>query len=169
MILETSRTTLHRWTRDDVPLLHPILSDPETMRFWPHPFTLEDTRGWIERNVARYSTDGFGRMRLVLKETGETVGDCGLGVAQINGRRENDLGYILHHPWWGRGLAIEAARACVEYGFATLDLTRLVANMAEDHLRSAHVAEQLGMRLERRFLNARNRNLPTRLYALEKN
>lgn len=168
MTLETPRLTLLEWRPEDFDLLYPIVSDPETMSFWPAPFSAEKTREWIARSITHYNTGDLGRRRVVLKETGETIGDVGIMRSEVNGQPENDIGYIVHCAWWGRGFALEAARACAEYAFESLGLGRLVANMAEDHLRSAHVAEQLGMKLERTFINTRNRDLPTRLYVLER-
>jgi L-amino acid N-acyltransferase YncA len=59
------------------------------------------------------------------------------------------------------------ARALVEEGHRR-GLRRIVANMAASNVASARVAEKLGMRLEARFRNPRNRNLETLLYVSER-
>ena len=165
-LIETPRLRLRPFTRTDLDILHGLLSDPATMRFWPAPFTREQTAQWLERNIARFMADGLGRMALIRRDTGTLIGDCGTVRAEIDGAWENDLGYIVHADHWGQGYATEAATALRDYGFGPLGLTRLCANMAADHLASRRVAEKIGMTLEREFDNPRNRDFRTCLYAL---
>jgi [ribosomal protein S5]-alanine N-acetyltransferase len=166
-MLETERLILRPWTYEDHESLHRILSDPVTMQFWPAPFTPEQTRGWISNILAHYATHGYGRMAVVLRASGAIIGDCGVMNLEINGRPEHDLGYIIHHPYWRQGYAVEAASACLSHSIDTLGLTRVVANMAVDHTGSMRVAERLGMRRERTFANPRNRGIMTHLYVFE--
>lgn len=166
-VLHTDRLLLRRWTLDDLDALHVILSDPITMRFWPAPFDRAATRAWIERNLERYAEDGFGRWAMLLRDSGELIGDAGILRSTVAGQAEIDLGYIVHHPFQGHGYASEAAAACLRYALDTLQLPRVVANMPADHHASARVAQKLGLRFERSFNNQRNRDLPTLLYVYE--
>lgn len=167
-VITTSRLTIRMYTDSDVERLHKILSDPSTMSFWPSPFELEQTTRWIERSIDAYESGGFGRWAVELTSTGELIGDAGLMKLDIDGVPENDLGYIIHAGQWGRGYGLEAASACLQYGFDTLGLKRICANMPADHIASRKVAERLGMKLEKQFDNVRNRNIRTCLYALQR-
>lgn len=162
--MKTERLYLRGYTLEDLPDLHNILSDPRTMSFWPAPFTHEDSERWIRRNMESYDK-GFGRMAVILQESGALVGDVGLQVYEMDGVLENDLGYIIHSKYWNRGFGFEAAEAVMAYGLQDLQLKRICANMPVEHTSSRKVAEKLGMVLEKQFMNARNRNLPTFLYA----
>ena len=113
-----------------------------------------------------YDAHGFGRWLIVRKQDNLVIGDCGILKNDVNGVLENDLGYIIHHPWWRQGYAIEAAGACLEFGLRTLGMGRLVANMADDHRGSRAVAEKLGMTLESRFRNPRNGMKWTLIYSI---
>jgi [ribosomal protein S5]-alanine N-acetyltransferase len=166
-LIPTRRTILRPYTGTETPLVLPIFSDPTTMSFWPEPLDEETVATWIERNARSFETTGLGRMMVEDRETGAIVGDCGIMRAEIDGRMENDLGYIIHHPYWGAGLATECALACLQYGVSRLGLRRVVANMPHDHVASIRVAERLGMALERTFSNSRNRDIPTHLYVYE--
>jgi RimJ/RimL family protein N-acetyltransferase len=166
-MIETRRLILRHFEPDDEADLHRILSDPTTMSFWPAPFSREASRDWLNRNIARYSEHGLGRLAVILKETNELIGDCGIVQSEIDGQPENDLGYIIFHAFWNRGYAAEAAEACKTYGFDRLKLHRICANMPVDHLASRRIAEKIGMRLEKEFPNRRNRNILTCLYAVE--
>lgn len=168
-IIETERLRLRPYTTEDLDALAAIVGDPITMSFWPQPFTRENTSAWIERSLSSYRTHGFGRWPVILREEGRMVGDCGLFRSTVNGHEVNDLGYILHHPWWRRGYAIEAARAVVRHAFDVLGLDAIHANMAHDNERSRLVAERLGMTKVEEFDNERNRGIRTLLYELRRN
>ena len=162
-MIETPRLLLREYTPDDLPALHRILSDTNTMQFWPRPFTESDTRNWMERAMASYQSNGFGRWAVIFRENGVQIGDAGLMRTEVNGNPEVDLGYILHTDYQKRGFGIEAAQAALMFGAET-GLPRIVANMAHDNIASQRVAERLGMVKELEFRNARNREIVTYLY-----
>ena len=167
IVIETPRLILRQFESGDLEDLHHILSDATTMSFWPAPFTREETQKWLERCLDSYRENGPARLAVILREGNVRIGDCGLARSEIDGRPENDLGYIIHHAFWKHGYGTEAAEACMWYGFDTLQLRRICANMPVDHIASRHVAEKLGMRLEKQFENTRNRNILTCLYVRE--
>jgi Acetyltransferases, including N-acetylases of ribosomal proteins len=167
IIAETERLILRRLTPEDEEALHTIVSDPVTMAFWPRPFTREEAAAWIRRSRDQYAERGFGRYAVVDRGSGALIGDCGILATTTDGEPVNDIGYILHHPYWGRGLATEAAAAVRDYAFGELGLPVLHANMPHDHHGSRRVAEKIGMRFVREFANARNRGIRTLFYVLE--
>ncbi|HWF44733.1 MAG TPA: GNAT family N-acetyltransferase [Candidatus Kapabacteria bacterium] len=162
-MIETARLLLREYTLADVPALHRILSHATTMRFWPRPFTEANTQGWLERAVASYATNGFGRWAVILRETSEQIGDAGLMRLEVNGKSEADLGYIILANYWRQGFGLEAARAALQFGVEKGE-RRIVANMAHDNIASQRVAERLGMVKELEFNNTRNRDILTYLY-----
>lgn len=167
-IIETDRLILRQYTSEDIKDLYKILSDPITMSFWPTPFTLSQVEGWVNRNIESYRNNGFGRLALILKETMELVGDCGIMITETDGKETIDLGYIISHKYWNKGYGTEAARACAKYGLEDLKLKKIYANMAHDNIASKIVAENIGMKREKEFYNKRNREILTYLYTLEK-
>lgn len=166
MIIESERLWLRLLEPGDAGALGAIQSDPMTMGFWPRPFTAEETGAWIERTRDCHARYGFGRYAMLLKETGALIGDCGLMRTTVNGTEVNDIGYILHHPYWGTGLATEAAAAVRDHSFQTLGLAALHANMPHDHHASRRVAEKIGMTKISEFFNERNRGIRTLLFEL---
>lgn len=167
IILETQRLIIREWTAstEDKNAFYEILSSPITMSFWPRPYTYEQTESWIDNNIKRYKESGFGRWAVVLKKNNKIIGDCGIAKTQIDRKYEYDLGYIVHYPYWQKGLAGEAAKACLDYGFNELQLKRLCANMPYDHTGSVKTAEKIGMSKEKEFFNSKNRNILTYLYS----
>ena len=80
-----------------------------------------------------------------LRATGEFIGDCGLVYVEGKGP-EVEVAYHLTKEWWGRGLATEAARACLDYGFRELGLREIIAICFPEHVASRRVMEKAGMR-----------------------
>ena len=167
-MLETTRTIIRPYTTSDIERILPILSDPETMKFWPQPFAPEKVERWVNANIKRAESGQFGRMIVEGKERGEVLGDCGIMQVEINGRPENDLGYIIHSPFQGMGFGTECAQAILNSlstrGTQNSFRRRVVANMPFDHIASRRVAEKIGMKMETTFHNEQNRNIKTCLY-----
>ena len=81
--------------------------------------------------------------RFVWRESQELIGWCGLQFLPEFG--ETEVAYLLSRPYWGQGLATEAARAAAQFGFQTLGLERLVAIAHVENAASQRVIEKLGM------------------------
>ena len=152
----------------DLNMLHSILSDNTTVSFWPEPFTPEQTRQRIKRANGSYSQNRFGRMGIILKGKGELIDYCGIMISETDGKKENDLGYIIHSSYWNKGYGSEAARVCLEFGFGVPGLLRLTANIDVNNKASVRVAEKIGMKREKEFNNKNNRSLLTYLYSITK-
>ena len=108
-MLETSRLILREFVPTDANALELVLSDPHTMRFYPARLDRGEVEQWIARNLARYRRNGHGLWAMVLKSSGELVGDCGLTLEEVVGEDEVEIGYHLRRDLWGQGLATEAA------------------------------------------------------------
>ncbi|WP_167568784.1 GNAT family N-acetyltransferase [Brevibacillus migulae] len=163
-MLETERLYLKSYKKEDLDSVLPILSDPHTMSFWPAPFTREQAEAWVDKQVMMNKQIGFGRFVVIEKKTNQIIGDCGIMRAFINGKEENDLGYIIDAKKWRQGYGYEAAKASLDYAIHQLGLSRICANMAYNHSASIRLAEKLGMIKEEEYRNERNRNLLTYVY-----
>jgi RimJ/RimL family protein N-acetyltransferase len=144
-ILETAHLTLREFCPEDVDAVAAVLSDAETMRFYPAPLDRPGVAEWIERNRRRYQVDGFGLWAMLLKSSGQLIGDCGLARQIVDGIPEVEIGYHVRRDLWGRGLAPEAAQACRDYAFAKLSAERLISLIRPENQPSRRVAEKNGM------------------------
>jgi len=140
---------LRPYTFNDLDDLFEILGDPDTMTYYPEPYSRDRTMGWIEDNVKRYEMDGFGLWAMEMKETGDFVGDCGPAVREVERQREIEIGWHVHRALWNRGLATEAAAACRDHCFGALGLKRVISLIRPENLPSRRVAEKIGMVIER--------------------
>ena len=133
--------------RDDLDALHRVLGDAEAMTYYDHPFSVDETRAWIDWNLANYMRYGYGLWGCVLKESGEVIGDCGLTVQLVDGDSLVEAGWHTRHDLWGLGLATEAATAVRDHAFVTVGLDQLVSLVDRRNRASCRVAEKIGMRL----------------------
>jgi ribosomal-protein-alanine N-acetyltransferase len=164
-ILQTQRLSLREFESEDLDALVTILSDPETMRYYPAPVDRVGVADWIQRNRARYANDGYGLWAMILASTGELIGDCGLVRQRVDGMDEIEIGYHVRRDLWGQGYASEAACACRDYGFAKLEVDRLISLIRPENLASRRVAEKNGMTIWKEVTRA---NLLHYVYASER-
>ena len=165
LILETDRLLLREFVPEDVDALAAVLSDPETMRYYPAALDRAGVAAWIERNRRRYADPGHGLWAMVLKSSGELIGDCGLTRQVVDETDEIEIGYHVRRDLWGRGYASEAARACREHGFSRLGAERLVSLIRPENLPSRRVAEKTGLSL---WKEVTWRELPHCVYAIRR-
>ena len=164
-VLQTERLSLREFEPEDVDALAAILSDPETMRYYPMSFDRAAVVDWILRNRTRYANDGYGLWATVLKSTGDLIGDCGLVRQSVDGVDELEIGYHVRRDLWGKGYATEAAQACRDYGFANLKVDRLISPIRPENLASRRVAEKNGMTIWKEVTRA---NLLHYVYAIKR-
>lgn len=147
--LETERLLLREITHADFAGLHAVWSDAEVMRYFPRTLDEEAMRAWIERNLKRYEQYGHGLWAVILKETGQFTGDCGLMWQDVEGVEELEVGYHFNQTFWGRGLATEAARGCLNYALQQLGRRRIISLIRPENLPSRRVAERNGLQIEK--------------------
>ncbi|WOF21478.1 GNAT family N-acetyltransferase [Microbacterium betulae] len=140
----TSRVRFRELVEEDIEEMAAMLGDPEVMAFYPAPKTHEETAGWIARARASYEEHGHG-MWAIETPDGRFLGDCGITWQSVNGRAVREVGYHVVRAEQGRGLATEAARACVELVRERFAPTLLTAIIHPENTASRRVAEKLGM------------------------
>jgi [ribosomal protein S5]-alanine N-acetyltransferase len=147
MRIETERLVLREFQRADLEALARILSDPAVMKFsLTGVSSVDQVREKIESFLACYQVFGFGKWAVVLRESSELLGYCGIAVEQIDGNDEKELGYRLDSKYWGRGLATEAASAAIKCGFERFNLPYILGIVECENIASVRVLEKVGMR-----------------------
>lgn len=164
--LETARLLLRPFQDGDEDALYAQWNDPEVRRylFDERPLERETVREQVERSQSSFARDGFGLFLLALRERPEEpVGFAGL--RRFGDEGEVELLYALLPTHWGRGLATEAARAVLRFGFERVGLAEVLAGADPDNTASFRVMERLGMELARE-VDLRGR--PVRYYRIAK-
>ena len=164
MKLETKRLVLREYVPEDFEALYSILSDSETMQHYPKPFDEDKVRYWIEWNIENYRVFGFGLWAVVLKETGELIGDCGITMQNIGGKIKPEIGYHIRKDQWRRGYASEAARRCRDWLFENTPFQIAFSYMKYTNVGSYSTAIANGMSLVDEFED--QVNMITKVYAI---
>ncbi|MFT4213514.1 MAG: GNAT family N-acetyltransferase [Microbacterium sp.] len=151
MILRTSRLLLRELTDADLPALRAILHDPRAMAAYEGAFSDEESLAWLRRMQQRYRDDGYALWAVVLRETGEMIGQCGITRQHIDADEVIEVGYLFPPAHWHQGFAVEAASACRDWAFATREIHELYAKVRSTNVASMNVAIRLGMTVRRAF------------------
>lgn len=174
VVLQTARLQLREFIPQDAGALAAVLSDPETMRYYPVPYDRAGVEQWIERNRRRYRGDGVGLWAMEFRARPDTgaqndvqkiIGDCGIILQEVEGEHLYEIGYHLRRDFWGQGLATEAAIACRDWAFAHLKADRLISLIRPENLPSCRVAERTGMTA---WKEVNWRGLPHCVYSIER-
>ncbi|MBR3493980.1 MAG: GNAT family N-acetyltransferase [Clostridia bacterium] len=151
MILETERLVLREYVQEDYPALYALLSDPETMRYYPKPYDEAGTQRWLDWSFENYRLYGFGLWAVVRKDTGEWIGDCGITLQKIDGETLPEVGYHIRKDCWRQGYAKEAARAVRDWAFTHTDYPCLYSYMNAENEPSRATARANGMHLQSEY------------------
>jgi len=151
MPLQTERLLLDVWQPSDCTAFRPIAQHPEVMRHITggQPWTDEQIRTFVDRQIELYAERGFCRWRLLDAASRETIGFCGVGYWQ----HTLEIGWWLARAYWGRGLATEAAQCALRDVFERAGLDRVISVARVENTASLRIMEKLGMRRQREFEN----------------
>jgi len=148
----TSRLRFRELGSGDLPALAAILQDPVAMVAYEGPFSDAEVGDWLDHQRERYARDGHGLWAVLLRGSGEFVGQCGLTWQDVDGERVLEVGYHLLRAQWHHGYASEAARACCDHAFTVLGAPVVHAIVRDTNLASMNVAIRCGMTARRSFV-----------------
>lgn len=152
MILETERLYLREMNQNDFKDLSEILQNPKVMYAYEHDFSDNDVQEWLDRQIERYKKYGFGLWAVILKNTGEMIGQAGLTVQPYKDTEVLEIGYLLKENFWHNGYASEASSGCKKYAFEQLKRDKVYSIIKSDNFSSMKVAENIGMKKEDEFI-----------------
>ncbi len=147
-MIETQRLILRPWRETDAEALYKYASDPDVgpIAGWPVHTSVENSLEIIRTVFSTPET-----YAIVLKETDEPVGCCGIMFANSlhtadMEQQEAEIGYWIGKPYWGQGLVPEAVKAILARCFNELELSAVWCGYYEGNLKSKRVCEKSGFR-----------------------
>jgi len=157
--LETTRLLLHPFTWDDVDVLHRLWTDPMVRKYlWDDQIIPRETVvEVVEASLESFRQHQFGFWTLSFRERGALVGFCGLRHFMDDSGSQPEMAeveilYGVAAQHWGKGIATEAARAVLQFGFEEAGLERIYAGADPPNAASIRVMEKLGLRFARQTL-----------------
>ncbi len=148
--IETARLFLRPYVKTDLDDLHRLWTDPDVRRYLFDDKILarQGVAAEIEHSLASFETRGFGQWAVLLKGHDALIGFCGYRF--FHEPPELQLLYGLAPAYWGQGLAAEAARAMIRYGFEALSFDEIIASADAPNEASFRVMEKTGMTFQKR-------------------
>lgn len=145
--IETNRLLLRTWQASDIPLMAEINMNAEVMKYFPSTQDLEKTTSFVERMNLLFEERHYCFFAAEIIETGEFIGFIGLSYQDYDAPNSPfvEIGWRLKPSVWGRGLATEGAKACLEYAFEELNLEEIYSITPAVNLPSERVMKKLGM------------------------
>ncbi len=146
--IETERLKLIKFTLKDLDELYRLYNNPKVMKYVGKGIlTRAKTEEKILTMIEHWQKNNFGIWAVVHKIDNKMIGRCGLCF--LDNTLEVELGYVLDPEYWHQGLATEASKASLRYGFEELKLEKIVAIAKPENIASQRVMEKLGMKYEK--------------------
>ena len=149
-VIETERLALRRLGAQDGRFMLGLLNQPSFLENIGDRGvrTIQQAEAYIANGaVASYEKNGFGLYLVVVKDTGEAAGICGL--VKRDGLEDVDIGFAFLPAYWGQGYAVESAAAVKAFARDTVGLKRLVAITTPANRPSMRVLEKIGLSFEK--------------------
>lgn len=146
MILETKRLYLREMNPSDFKSLCKILQNEKAMYAYEGAFNDAEVWEWLDRQIQRYQKWNFGLWAVILKETNEMIGQCGLTMQPWKGDEVLEIGYLFNPSYWHNGYAAEAAKVCKTYAFEILKADEVCSIIRDTNIASQNVARRNGMK-----------------------
>jgi RimJ/RimL family protein N-acetyltransferase len=145
--LTTRRLRLRGWQESDREPWAALNADPEVRRYFPNTLSRAESDAAMDRFQAGLLERGFGLWAVEVRATGEFAGFVGLAdiPAELPCAPAMEIGWRLARPYWGQGLAPEAARVVLDHAFGPLGFSQLVSLTTVTNTPSRRVMEKLGM------------------------
>ncbi len=137
--------SLRQWRDSDLEPYAAMNRDPEVMRYFPSPWSREQSEVSLHRQRALIDERGWGLW--ALEVAGEFAGFVGLSIPSFQASFMPcvEIGWRLRREYWGRGIAYRGALQALEYGFTILMLPEIASFTAAVNDRSRRLMERLGL------------------------
>lgn len=166
-MIETKRLILREMQQSDYNALCKILKDNDVMYAYEGAFNDEEAQAWLTKQIARQIDKGLGLNAVLLKDTGEMIGQCGLTWQTWKDQNLLEIGYLFQKAFWHKGYATEAAIACKKYAFQVLNADCVCSIIRDTNTASQNVAIRNGMSvIDTWTKHYRNVDMPHFLYSV---
>jgi len=169
--LETERLILRKLRLEDAKDIFEYASDPETTKYvtWETHKSIEDSINFIKSSLANYNKKEVIDWGIVYKENNKLIGTCGYFLRALEQHSRAEIGYVIGKKYWGRGIATEAVKEVIRFGFEKMNLNRIQAMCIPDNIGSYRVMEKVGMKYEgviREYMYIKGKFQDLKLYSI---
>ena len=147
-MFETERLIIRRFTSEDAKDVYECCNDFEVVKTtlgMPWPYTEEMAESWISKQPKREESGLSYEFAICFKENPDKIIGC-VSLMDINSRaKRGEMGYWVARKYWKQGIATEAAKVMLNFGFNKLGLHSIIARYFDINPASGRVMEKCGM------------------------
>ena len=160
-LFQTNRLGFRVWQPSDLQPFGEINADPETMRFFKNPYSLEETQAMMDRMARMFEEKGYCYFAVDLLENQELIGAIGLGWKTFEADFTPcvDIGWRISKNYWNKGLTTEGAKACLEFA-KRLGIPEVFSYATSANLPSIQIMKKIGMHFSYEFELSELREFP---------
>ena len=168
--LETERLILRKIRMEDAHDMYAYGSNPEVTKYmtWNTHQSIEDTKEFLVFALSQYEKKELAPWGIERKGTGKLIGTIDFVGWKIP-HRVAELGYVLSQDFWGQGIAAEAAKELIKFGFVQMNLMRIQARCFVENTGSERVMQKAGMTYEgviRKGMYAKGKHQDLKMYSI---
>ncbi|MBK21003.1 MAG: GNAT family N-acetyltransferase [Flavobacteriales bacterium] len=146
-IFRSQRLGFRNWKSSDSIEFAKINADTEVMEHFPKPLNNDESFELLKKLQIHYKNYGYTYFATEILETGELIGFIGLAFQNYKTKftPATDIGWRLKKEAWSKGYATEGALKCLDFGFNTLKLKRIISTCTVENIKSENVMNKIGM------------------------
>ena len=147
--LETERLILRKLNKHDAEDLYEYCKSYKSAQFskWQPHESVAVTKSFISYSLNLAKRGEYFTWGIILKSTGKLIGTCSYNTVDAE-YKIAEIGYGLIEKYQGQGYAREAVGKILEYGFCTVGLMRMAAQVVKENASSINLLEALGFECE---------------------
>ncbi len=140
---------LRKWEMEDAKSIAEAADNPRIAanlrNVFPHPYSLEDARGYIADCIQK---EGRNQLTRAVVVDGKAIGSIGVFVGTDVYEKSAELGYWLSEDFWRQGIMARAVKLICREAFEAFDIIRIFAEPFDYNLGSRGVLEKAGFTYE---------------------
>jgi len=154
-LFTSERLGFRCWKSSDIDFLHEMNSSKKVMQYFPNTLSKQESEKFIVRMQQQYQQHELCYFATELIETKTLIGFIGLcyQTYEADFNPSVDIGWRIHSKYWKKGYATEGAKACLDYGFHQLNLSKIIAIAPKINIPSIHVMQKIGMQKGKAFMH----------------
>ncbi len=135
LVINTERLVLRDFTQTDLPAYQALCSHSDFQRFYSEDDAAPEKAAQLLKMFTGWATEQpRTKFQLAIEiPSAELIGSCGVRITSVD-EKQGTFGCELDRAHWGKGYALEASRAVINYGFAELNLHRIYAETNSENI-----------------------------------
>lgn len=145
-LFTSSHLGFRTWLESDLEAFSQMNADPEIMKYFEKPLSIEESQAMMERMNRMFDDKGYCYFAVDLLKTGELLGMIGMGWKTFEAEFTPcvDIGWRIRKEFWNKGFTTEGAKRCLDYAKA-IGLQEVLSLASSDNKASIRVMQKIGM------------------------